>query len=136
MSLSASLNSSALFGNTPGASTPGTFRQAACEERQPRAVRSDVEPLRRRHLSARQLGYSRDRKPGTLQVDYGLLFGARGCPVSVSVLDGNTGDPKTLLPQVERLKEEFGLASLVRFDDRSMISNVPIDAMRTMYGID
>ena len=41
-----------------------------------------------------KLGYSRDRKPGTLQVNYGLLCDARGCPVSVSVFDGNTGDPK------------------------------------------
>jgi transposase len=83
-----------------------------------------------------KLGYSRDRKPGTLQVNYGLLCDARGCPVSVSVFDGNTGDPKTLLPQVEKLRKDFGLASLVMVGDRGMISNVQIDAMRTMYGVD
>ncbi len=83
-----------------------------------------------------ELGYSRDRKPGTLQVNYGLLCDARGCPVSVSVFDGNTGDPKSLLPQVEKLKQDFGLASLVMVGDRGMISNVQIDAMRTMDGID
>ena len=75
-----------------------------------------------------RLGYSRDRKPGTLQVNYGLLCDARGCPVSVSVFEGNTGDPKTLLPQVEKLKKDFGLASLVMVGDRGMISNVQIDA--------
>lgn len=83
-----------------------------------------------------KLGYSRDRKPGTLQVNYGLLCDARGCPVAVSVFDGNTGDPKTLLPQVEKLKTDFGIASLVMIGDRGMISNVQIDAMRTMQGID
>ena len=83
-----------------------------------------------------KLGYSRDRKPGTLQVNYGLLCDARGCPVAVSVFDGNTGDPKTLLPQVEKLKKDFGLASLVMIGDRGMISNVQIDALRTMEGID
>lgn len=83
-----------------------------------------------------KLGYSRDRKPGTLQVNYGLLCDARGCPVAVSVFDGNTGDPKTLLPQVEKLKKDFGLASLVMVGDRGMISNVQIDAMRKMDGID
>jgi Transposase DDE domain len=83
-----------------------------------------------------KLGYSRDRKPGTLQVNYGLLCDARGCPVSVSVFEGNTGDPKTLLPQVEKLKENFGLETLVMIGDRGMISNVQIDAMRTMSGID
>ena len=83
-----------------------------------------------------KLGYSRDRKPGTLQVNYGLLCDARGCPVSVSIFDGNTGDPKTLLPQVEKLKQNFGLTSLVMVGDRGMISNVQIDAMRTMDGVD
>ena len=83
-----------------------------------------------------KLGYSRDRKPGTLQVNYGLLCDARGCPVAVSVFEGNTGDPKTLLPQVEKLKKDFGLASLVMIGDRGMISNVQIDALRTMDGID
>ena len=83
-----------------------------------------------------KLGYSRDRKPGTLQVNYGLLCDARGCPVSVSVFEGNTGDPKTLLPQVEKLKKDFGLTSLVMVGDRGMISNVQIDALRTMDGID
>ena len=81
-------------------------------------------------------GYSRDRKPGTLQVNYGLMTDARGCPVAVSVFDGNTGDPKTLLPQVETLKKNFGLASLVMVGDRGMISNVQIEAMRAMDGID
>ena len=83
-----------------------------------------------------KLGYSRDRKPGTLQVNYGLLCDARGCPVSVSVFEGNTGDPKTLLPQVEKLKKNFGLASLVMIGDRGMISNVQIEAMQKMDGID
>jgi Transposase DDE domain len=83
-----------------------------------------------------KLGYSRDRKPGTLQVNYGLMTDARGCPVSVSVFAGNTADPKTLLPQVEKLQAQFGLASLVMVGDRGMISNVQIDAMRQMDGID
>ena len=83
-----------------------------------------------------KLGYSRDRKPGTLQVNYGLLCDARGCPVSVSVFEGNTGDPKTVLPQVEKLKKDFGLTSLVMVGDRGMISNVQIDAMRVMEGVD
>ena len=81
-------------------------------------------------------GYSRDRKPGTLQVNWGLMTDARGCPVAVSVFDGNTGDPKTLLPQVETLKKNFGLASVVMVGDRGMISNVQIEAMRAMDGID
>jgi len=83
-----------------------------------------------------KIGYSRDGKPGTLQVNYGLLANSRGCPVSISVFDGNTGDPKTLLPQVEKVRDSFGIASLVMVGDRGMISNVQIEAMRAMDGVD
>ena len=42
-------------------------------------------------------GHSRDGRPGTLQVNYGLMTDERGGPVSVSVsvFAGNTADPKT-----------------------------------------
>ena len=83
-----------------------------------------------------KIGYSRDGKPGTLQVNYGLLADSRGCPVAVSVFEGNTADPKTLLPQVEKVRDSFGIASLVMVGDRGMISNVQIEAMRKMEGVD
>jgi Transposase DDE domain len=83
-----------------------------------------------------KLGYSRDGKRGTLQVNYGLLTDDRGCPVSVSVFDGATGDPKTLLPQIEKLRKSFRVDDLVMVGDRGMISNVQIDAMRKLDGID
>ena len=56
-----------------------------------------------------KIGYSRDGKPGTLQVNYGLLADSRGCPVAVSVFEGNTADPKTLLPQVKKLRDSHRL---------------------------
>jgi DDE family transposase len=83
-----------------------------------------------------KIGYSRDGKPGTLQVNYGLLTDARGCPIAVSVFEGNTADPKTLLPQVEKVRDRFGIASLIMVGDRGMISNVQIEALRTMEGVD
>jgi hypothetical protein len=83
-----------------------------------------------------KIGYSRDGKRGTLQVNYGLLTDARGCPVSVSVFEGNTGDPKTLLPQVEKVRKSFGLDRMVLAGDRGMISNVQIEALARLDGID
>ena len=83
-----------------------------------------------------KIGYSRDGKRGTLQVNYGLLTDARGCPVSVEVFDGNVGDPKTLLPQVEKVRTSFGLDRLVLVGDRGMISNIQVDAMRQLDGVD
>ena len=82
-----------------------------------------------------KIGYSRDGKPGTLQVNYGLLTDARGCPVAVSVFEGNTADPKTLLPQVEKVRDRFGVASLIMVGDRGMISNVQVEAMRSLEGV-
>src|SRR6476619_4192531 len=57
-----------------------------------------------------QRGYSRDGKKGTLQIVYGLLCATDGCPVAIEVFEGNTGDPTTLAPQIDKLKQRFGLA--------------------------
>ncbi len=54
-------------------------------------------------------GYSRGVLPGTLQVNYGLLTDLRGCPVTVSVFEGNTADSKTFMPAVRRVREDSGL---------------------------
>lgn len=81
------------------------------------------------HCPLAKLGYSRDGKPGTLQVNYGLLTDERGCPVAVSVHEGNTSDSKTFLPQVKRLREEFGVRRMVMVGDRGMISQKAIDEM-------
>jgi hypothetical protein len=83
-----------------------------------------------------KIGYSRDGKRGTLQVNYGLLTDARGCPVSVEVFEGNTGDPKTLLPQVEKVRKSFGLDRMVLAGDRGMISNIQIEALAKLDGVD
>jgi hypothetical protein len=67
-------------------------------------------------------GYSRDGRKGTLQIVYGLLCAPDGCPVAIEVFDGNTGDPKTLAAQVEKLKQRFGLDHVVLVGDRGMIT--------------
>jgi len=61
---------------------------------------------------------------------------ARGCPVSVSVFEGNTADPQTLLGQVEKARKGFGLDRLVMVGDRGMISNIQVEAMRRLEGVD
>ena len=82
-----------------------------------------------------KLGYSRDGRRGMLQVNYGLMTDARGCPVAVSVYEGNVGDSQTLLPEVKRLREEFGIEQLVMVGDRGMISNKAIDELRQSEGV-
>ncbi len=81
-------------------------------------------------------GHNRDGKKGKRQVNYGLLTEGRGCPVAVSVFKGNTGDPPTLLPEVQRVRERFGIEWLVMVGDRGMISQTQITALKTLQGTD
>lgn len=82
------------------------------------------------------LGHNRDGKKGKLQVNYGLLTDDRGRPVSVTVFKGNTGDPKTLMPQVRKVKDDFGIKTVVLVGDRGMISQTQIDEIKDVDGLD
>jgi transposase len=85
-------------------------------------------------LAAR--GHNRDGKKGKLQVNYGLLTNRMGIPVAVSVFEGNTADPTTLLPQVEKIRDEFGIEKFVMVGDRGMLTQKQIDVLHTRDGID
>ena len=82
-----------------------------------------------------QRGYNRDGKRGVLQVNYGLLTDARGRPVAVSVHEGNTSDSRTFMPEVQRLRQDFGIERMVMVGDRGMIGQKAIDQMRDTDGI-
>ncbi len=82
------------------------------------------------------LGHNRDGKKGKLQVNYGVLTDSGGCPVSASVYSGNTGDAKTVLPQIRKVKGEFGIKNLVLVGDRGMIGQKLIDELREQESID
>ena len=81
-------------------------------------------------------GYSRDGKKGTLQIVYGLLCASDGCPVAIEVFDGNTGDPKTLAPQIEKLRQRFHLDRVVLVGDRGMITEARIAEDLKAAGLD
>ena len=81
-----------------------------------------------------ELGYNRDGKKGMLQVNYGLLTTPQGIPVAVSVFKGNSGDPKTLLPQVDKIRVEFGIKQFVLVGDRGMITQKQVEALRDLEG--
>jgi transposase len=79
-----------------------------------------------RHCPLAKLGHSRDDKSGTLQIVFGLLTNAAGCPVAVEVFAGNTSDPKTVATQVDKLRQRFGLSDMVLIGDRGMITSARI----------
>jgi hypothetical protein len=83
-----------------------------------------------------QFGYSRDRKRGKLQIVYGLLCAADGCPIAIEVFEGSTTDPMTLTNQVTKLKERFGLDHVVLVGDRGMITQTRITEDLSKAGVD
>jgi hypothetical protein len=70
--------------------------------------------------------YSRDGKKGTLQTVSACSARPTVCPVALEVLDGNTADPMTLAPQVDELKQRFGLSHVLLVGDRGMITEARI----------
>ena len=81
-----------------------------------------------------QRGHSRDGKPGTLQIVFGLLCTADGCPVAVEVFEGATSDPRTVTAQVQKLRERFGLERVVLVGDRGMLTAARI--REDLQGVD
>ena len=49
--------------------------------------------------------------------------------MAVSVHAGNTSDSTTFMPEVTRLREQFGIKRMVMVGDRGMISQKAIDEM-------
>jgi hypothetical protein len=81
-----------------------------------------------RHCPLAAHGYSRDGKPGKMQIVFGLLATPEGCPVAVEVFAGNTADPATLASAVKKVRERFGLERVVWVADRGLLTNARIEA--------
>ena len=79
-------------------------------------------------------GHSRDGKRGSLQIVFGLLCSADGCPIAVEVFEGSTGDPKTVAAQVDKIRNRFGLQRVVLVGDRGMLTGARI--REDLQGID
>ena len=82
--------------------------------------------LEGRRCALAQRGHSREAKRGKLQIEFGLLCDAQGCPVAVEVFAGNTADPMTVGSQIEKLRERFGLSKVVLVGDRGMLTEARI----------
>lgn len=79
------------------------------------------------HCPLAKFGYSRDERRANPQIVFGVLSSADGCPVAVEVFEGNTGDPKTVAAQVNKLRERFHLKRIVLVGDRGMLTQKRIE---------
>jgi transposase len=81
-------------------------------------------------------GHSRDGRPDKLQIVFGLMTDEKGRPVSVEVFEGNTGDPKTLSSQVEKMRRDLSVGQVVVVGDRGMVTTARIREDLKPAGLD
>jgi hypothetical protein len=81
------------------------------------------------------LGYSRDGRKGTLQINYGLICSPEGRPVAVRVHDGKTQDQQTVPETVRTITGRFGIENVVFVGDRGMITQAHAQTL-TDHGVD
>jgi len=82
-----------------------------------------------------QFGHDRDGKKGLPIIVYGVMTDSEGRPLAVQVYPGNTGDPTTVVDQVEKLREKFQLSRVVLVGDRGMLTQPQIDKMKRHPGL-
>lgn len=73
-----------------------------------------------------EFGYNRDGKKGKMQIVYGLLCDGEGYPISIEVFKGNTNDQSTVIHQLRRLKEDYGVDNVIYVGDKGMIKSTQI----------
>ena len=84
-----------------------------------------------------KLGHNRDGKKGKLQIVFGLLCTAEGCPIAVEVFSGDTGDPSTLQTQIAKIRDRFGLERVIMVGDRGLITEARIrEELRPVKGLE
>ena len=89
-----------------------------------------------RHCPLARFGHSRDERSGNPQIVFGLMTNSQGCPIAVEVFQGNTGDPKTVAPQVQKLRQRFCLKQIVLVGDRGMLTSARIrDDLKPQEGL-
>ena len=82
-----------------------------------------------------RLGHDRDGRKGLPIIVYGVLADSEGRPVAVDVYAGNTGDPTTVVDQIQKLREQFELSRVVLVGDRGMLTQPQIDRLREYPGL-
>ena len=81
------------------------------------------------HNELSAFGYNRDGKKCKQQIVIGLLCNETGVPLSVEVFTGNTQDPQTFTPQIQKVAERFGSQEVTFVGDRGMIKSQQIEQL-------
>jgi hypothetical protein len=79
------------------------------------------------HCPLAEFGHDKDGKKGKKIVLIGLMTDSEGCPIAVEVFKGNTSEQTTVMGEIAKLREEFGVKEIVFVGDRGMITSARID---------
>jgi hypothetical protein len=98
----------------------------------------DVTPVPFESHTCKLAAWGRPKRGGRSQrqVVFGLLATPEGVPVAVEVFRGNTADPDTVGPALDRLQVRFELKKVTMVGDRGMITNARIDEELRPRGVD
>jgi len=77
-------------------------------------------------------GKAKGGKVGYKQIAIGLLTDKNGCPVGVEIFKGSTSDQTTVLGEVKKLSEKYGLKNLIFTGDRGMLTPKRIDEVNEL----
>lgn len=75
------------------------------------------------HCPLADFGYNRDGKKGKMQIVIGLLTDSEGLPMAVEVFEGNTSDQTTVMGQIDKLRNDFGIEEMIFIGDRGMVTS-------------
>lgn len=82
------------------------------------------------HNPLATFGYSRDKKRGCEQIEYGMLATRAGLPIAVRVFPGNTADPTAFIQIASEIHALSGVHDLVMVGDRGMITNARVEDLK------
>ena len=81
-----------------------------------------------------RFGHDRDGEKGLPIIVYGVITDIAGRPIAVDVYPGNTNDKKTVVDQIKKLRQSFGLSRVVLVGDRGMLTQPQIDKIKEQDG--
>ena len=74
-------------------------------------------------------GFNKDHRPDLHQMVVGAVIDDNGRPICCEMWPGNTTDVTTLIPEVKRLRDRFGIGRFCVVADRGMISANTLDKL-------
>ena len=75
-------------------------------------------------------GNPKGGKKGYKQIALGLLTNNEGCPVGVEVFKGNTSDQTTVVNQLKKISEKYGIEHAIFTGDRGMLTQKRVDEIK------